>query len=304
MDAFEEIRENLRQTAVLLAQNAKDSAAWQVKERERRARHENEMAERQTRHENEIAKWRAEERERQTRHENEMAKWRVEERERQTRHENEMAERQTRHENEIAKRQTRHENEMAERQTRHENEIAKWRAEDLERWARQDKWQAEIKEWQVEINKLHAETDRKLKSVGQQLGSIGINNGAFAEDSFYNWLEETQTLGGEKYDIVERNLRERKGHSEFDIFMHNGAASVIIEVKYRAHPNDIPKLLANKPVAFRRIYTEYSHHKLYLGLASLVISENLKRMAQEAGIFLLGHKSTGYEVVNEEVQAF
>ena len=166
--------------------------------------------------------------------------------------------------------------------------MAERRAEDRERWAMQDKWQAEMKD--------------KIKSVGQQLGSIGINNGAFAEDVFYNWLEET--LGGEKYDIVERNLRERKGRSEFDIFMHNGVSSVIIEVKYRVHLNDIQDLLAKKPVAFRKIYTEYNHHKLYLGLASLVISEEIKQKAQEAGIFLLGHKSTGYEVVNQKVQAF
>ena len=247
MDAFEEIRENLRQTAALLAQNAKESA-------ERQARHENEMAERQARHENE------------------------------------MAERQACYENEMAKRQIRHENEMAESHEQHKKELAERRAEDRERWARQDKWQAEMKE--------------KIKSVGQQLGSIGMNNGAFAEDVFYNWLGETQTLGGEKYDIVERNIRERKGRSEFDIFMHNGVSSVIIEVKYRAHPNDIRKILTDKPAAFRRIYTEYSHHKLYLGLASLVINEDLKQMAQEAGIFLLGHKSTGYEVVNEKVQVF
>ena len=223
MDA--EIRENLRQTAALLAQNAKDSAEW-------REQHKKEMAERQTHHENEMAKWREQQ----------------------------------------------------------EQERAERRAEDRERWARQDKWQAEMKD--------------KIKSVGQQLGSIGINNGAFAEDVFYNWLEETQTLGGEKYDIIERNLRERKGRSEFDIFMHNGVSSVIIEVKYRAHLNDIQDLLAKKPVAFRKIYTEYNHHKLYLGLASLVISEEIKQKTQEAGIFLLGHKSTGYEVVNEKVQAF
>ena len=182
----------------------------------------------------------------------------------------------------------------AERQARHENEMAKWREQ-------QEKDRAK---WRVGLNKLHAETDRKLKSVGQQLGSIGMNNGAFAEDMFYNWLEETQMLGGEKYDIVERNIRDRKGHSEFDIFMHNGTASVIIEVKYRAHPKDIQNLLAKKPAAFRKVYTEYSHHKLYLGLASLVISEELKQKAQEAKIFLLGHKSTGYEVVNDEVQTF
>ena len=217
MDAFEEIRENLRQTAALLAQNAKNSAEW-------REQHKKEMAERQARHENEMA-------ERQTHHENEMAKWREQQ----------------------------------------EQERAERLAEDRERWARQDKWQAEMKD--------------KIKSVGQQLGSIGINNGAFAEDVFYNWLEETQTLGGEKYDIVERNLRERKGRSEFDIFMHNGVSSVIIEVKYRAHLNDIQDLLANKPAAFRKIYTEYNHHKLYLGLASLVISEEIKQKAQEAGIF-------------------
>ena len=111
---------------------------------------------------------------------------------------------------------------------------------------------------------MHAETDRKLKSVSQQLGSIGMNNGA--EDMFYNW--QTQALGGEKYDIVERT--SATGRATLNLIFLCTTASVIIQVKYRAHPKDIQNLLAKKPVAFRRIYNEYNHHKLYFGLVTWI----------------------------------
>ena len=247
MDTFEEIRENLRQTAALLAKNAKESAAWQVEERERR-----------------------------TRHENEMAKWREQ-------NEKEIAELRKKNEADIA--------EIAELRKKNEAEAAERRAEDRERWARQDKETAEMK--------------KTLKSVGRQLGGIGMNNGAYFEEIVYTSLCDKLMIGGERYDIIERNMPDGWGSTEFDILMHNGVASVIIEVKYRAHLNDIPRLLSKKPAAFRRTYPQYNrHHKLYLGIASGSIYDKLREEAKEAQIFLLGPKGDSYEVVNEKVQAF
>ena len=239
MDAFEEIRENLRQTAAVLAKSAKESA------------------ERQAQHENEMAKWREQ-------HEEEMARWKAEE--------------------------------------------EKWKAEERERWAKHEKWreqhEEELAKRQAKMDKLQEKSERKLESVGQQLGSIGMNNGLHFEEVIFTSLYEKKTLGGEKYETVRRNVTDPHGDTEYDILMHNGEASVIIEVKYRAHINDIYDFLAKKPVAFRNGFTGLGHHRLYLGLASGSTYQKLIDEAKEAGIFLLGPKGDSYEVFNKEVRAF
>ena len=197
---------------------------------------------------------------------------------------------------------------MAKWREQHEKEMAERKIEERERWAKHEKWreqhEEELAKRQAKMDKLQEKSERKLESIGQQLGSIGMNNGLHFEEVIFTSLYEKKTLGGEKYETVRRNVTDPHGDTEYDILMHNGEASVIIEVKYRAHINDIYDFLAKKPVAFRNGFTGLGHHRLYLGLASGSTYQKLIDEAKEAGIFLLGPKGDSYEVFNKEVRAF
>ena len=186
----------------------------------------------------------------------------------------------------VAALQARHEEEMAEWKT----ESAKWRAEERERWAR--------------IDKRLEESERKLDSVSKQLGGIGMNNGAYFEEIIFSSLYEKRTLGGLYYEKIARNVFDINGDTEYDILMINGEAVAIIEVKYRAHLNDIEQFLAQKPVVFRRGFPGLKDHRLYLGIASGSTYKVLIEEAKNAGIFLLGPKGDSHEVLNGEVKTF
>ncbi len=152
-----------------------------------------------------------------------------------------------------------------------------------------------------------AKTDARLEKVAKILGNIGISNGDFAEELFFNSLYANPFLGGLRYDSVERNVPNRRRHrdeGEYDIVMYNGDTVALIEVKYKAHTNDIAKLLKNEPQSFRKTFTEYKDYKFYLGLASTVTYDKLITEAREAGIFLLTQRGQHIEVVNEEVHSF
>ena len=152
-----------------------------------------------------------------------------------------------------------------------------------------------------------AKTDARLNTVAQLLGNIGISNGDFAEELFFNSLYANPLLGGLRYDSVERNVSNRRRHrdeGEYDIVMYNGDTVALIEVKYKAHTNDIDKLLKKEPQNFRKTFTEYKDYKFYLGLASTVTDGKLITEAREAGIFLLTQRGQHIEVVNEEVHSF
>ena len=171
-----------------------------------------------------------------------------------------------------------------------------------------DRDMAELRRSQEKTDAQMAKTDARLEKVAKILGNIGISNGDFAEELFYNSLYANPFLGGLRYDSVERNVVNRRRHrdeGEYDnIVMYNGDTVALIEVKYKAHTNDIAKLLNSEPQNFRKTFTEYKDYKFYLGLASTVTYDKLITEAREAGIFLLTQRGQHIEVVNEEVHSF
>ncbi len=199
-----------------------------------------------------------------------------------------------------------HNREMAElhrSQARTDQQLAQ-NSKDIANLLRsQEKTDAQL----LELRRLQEKTDARLDKVAQLLGNIGISNGDFAEELFFNSLYANPFLGGLRYDSVKRNVsnrRRNRDEGEYDIVMYNGDTVALIEVKYKAHINDIDKLLTKEPQNFRQTFTEYKDYKFYLGLASTVTDGKLITEAREAGIFLLTQRGQHIEVVNEEVHSF
>jgi len=72
----------------------------------------------------------------------------------------------------------------------------------------------------------------------------------------------------------------------------------IIEVKYKAHINDIPDVL-NKAKTFRILSPHYKDFRIYLGLASMSFYPELEEECIEKGIAII--KQVGDTVViNDE----
>jgi len=65
-----------------------------------------------------------------------------------------------------------------------------------------------------------------------------------------------------------------------------GKSVAIIESKYKAHGNDIPKVI-NKAKTFKANYPEYSKHNIYLGLASMVFYSELEKECINQGIAVI-----------------
>ena len=176
-----------------------------------------------------------------------------------------------------------------------------------EQLARTDQQLAQNSKDIANLLRSQEKTDARLEKVAKILGNIGISNGDFAEELFFNSLYANPFLGGLRYDSVKRNVsnrRRNRDEGEYDIVMYNGDTVALIEVKYKAHTNDIAKLLKNEPQNFRQTFTEYKDYKFYLGLASTVTYDKLITEVREAGIFLLTQRGQHIEVVNEEVHCF
>ncbi|MGL4484310.1 MAG: hypothetical protein ACRCUS_05115 [Anaerovoracaceae bacterium] len=66
-----------------------------------------------------------------------------------------------------------------------------------------------------------AEFDRRIDKVNQTLGAWASNQGAFAEEYFFNAFEQGRTtFFGEKFDEIHKNWK--KYEDEYDIVLING----------------------------------------------------------------------------------
>ena len=132
------------------------------------------------------------------------------------------------------------------------------------------------------------ETIRKLDKLGELYGNIEQNQGDVAEEFFFNSLANDTHLGSIHFDDIEKNGHKRRGKTEeeYDIIMTNGEAVGIVEVKYKAHENDLDKL-DRKMQNFKKLFPIYQNYKQYGAIASFQINDSAKREALKRGYFVL-----------------
>ena len=140
-----------------------------------------------------------------------------------------------------------------------------------------------------------ADYEKRMKNLEDRVGSWSTNHGFFAEEYFFNSFDRgNQNFFGEKFDRIEKNIKGVKRVDEYDILLINGKSLGIIEVKYKAHENDVPKVL-KKAETFRINFPKYANHRVYLGLATMAFYPKLEQACINEGIAVI--KQVGDTVV-------
>ena len=142
-----------------------------------------------------------------------------------------------------------------------------------------------------------ADFDRRMKEINKTLGGWANNHGTFAEEYFYNSFENgKKNFFGEHFDEIKKKWSSswQGVEDEYDIVLCNHTAVAIIEVKYKAHVNDIPAVL-KKAETFRILFPNYKDFKIYLGLASLAFYPELEQECIKEGIAII--KQVGDTVI-------
>ena len=150
---------------------------------------------------------------------------------------------------------------------------------------------------QTETDRQMKETDRKMDKLQKMVGGMAENQGSFAEEYFFNSFEQgKRNFFGEKFDEIEKNLKNHwQGlKDEYDIVLFNHTSVALIEVKYKAHINDIPDVL-KKAETFRILFPNYKDFRIYLGLASMSFYPELEEECINNGIAII--KQVGDTVV-------
>ena len=152
-----------------------------------------------------------------------------------------------------------------------------------------------------ETNEQMKRTDARLDKVAKLVGNISNNQGDIAEEFFYNSLSSNPSLNGIEYDFVDKNVTRHSKkdniQDEYDILLINGKDIAIIETKYKAHKNDIDRLLNKKYENFKKLYPEYKDYEHHLGLASFNINDDVKEFALKNNVMLLQRRGDIVETI-------
>jgi hypothetical protein len=154
-----------------------------------------------------------------------------------------------------------------------------------------------IKETDKQLNKTDRQLRRSMKGLSTKIGRWSNNHGYFAEQYFLNSFRRGKhDFFGEKFDEIEKNLVgiEPGYKAEYDIVLINGKSVGIIEVKFKAHQDNIRKIL-DKAVSFRVNFPKFANHQILLGLASFVFSTDVEDDCIREGIAII--KQVGKSVV-------
>jgi hypothetical protein len=154
------------------------------------------------------------------------------------------------------------------------------------------------KESDARFEKIQMDYEKRMKKMEENMGNWSNNHGSFAEEYFFNSFEdEQQDFFGEHFNDIDKNLKPPKKNNlkdEYDIVMYNDSYVAIVETKFKAHKNDIQKVI-KKAETFRILCPDYKNYKIYLGLASLSFYPELEEECIENGIAII--KQVGDTVV-------
>ena len=173
---------------------------------------------------------------------------------------------------------------------------------------------AKIAQMQAENERIltekQAETDRIVKETSKNidkiLGKWGNNLGSFAEEYFFNSFEKGEkNFFGKKFDEITKHLSLFwKGlQDEYDIVMYNDDAVAIIEVKFKAHINDIETVL-KKAETFKILSPNHKDFKIFLGLASMSFYPELELACKEKGIAVIKQVGEKVVIIDEGLKAY
>jgi tRNA G37 N-methylase Trm5 len=150
-----------------------------------------------------------------------------------------------------------------------------------------------------------AKTDAKYASTIEMLNGITESQGLVAEEFFFNSLADALKVGGVQYDGITSNVKRKANGKqvEIDLLLDNGSSLAIIEVKYRARTKNVEQL--QKTIAtYRELFPHHKDFKIYGGIASFNLDDEVTAHAHEQGFFVLKRKGELMEVDTQGMKAF
>ena len=148
-------------------------------------------------------------------------------------------------------------------------------------------------------------TDAKLDRLAAMYGGVSDNQGAAAEEFFFNSLSASKQIGSIHFDDVQSKVYGGRigAQQEYDLVLLNGDSAAIVEVKYKVHPSSLAQL--QKQLALFKVhFPEHKNMKLYGGVAGFSVPDEVTEQAHAQGYFVLKRLGETFAVDAQGMKAF
>ncbi len=153
----------------------------------------------------------------------------------------------------------------------------------------------------LETDKKFQATDRKIDRLAKLYGGVSENSRDVAEEFFRKGLESSRVLFGIPYDQVARlEKKTRQLQGDFDIVLYNGDYMIVIEVKYKLHPDDVADFIKRKLPTFKPLFSEYADKKIIGAVAAMSVPTDSYQLAEKNGLLVLTQSGENISVMNPE----
>ena len=151
----------------------------------------------------------------------------------------------------------------------------------------------------------------RIDKLGALLGSSQKNLSDMLEEFLHNSVFQTARedgtieLWGIMFDYIVKSMKNRIGkiEGEFDFALFNCDSIALVEVKNKAHINDLakfPRMIAN----FRTLFPMYKDYQIYIGIASMHINDEIVQECRENGYGVIKIAGEVVEPMPLQVKAF
>ncbi len=152
-----------------------------------------------------------------------------------------------------------------------------------------------------ETEKKMQETDRKIDKLAKLYGNVSENSKDVAEEFFKRGLEARNSIFGIEYKEVDHlERRSKKLQGEFDIVLHNSRYVIVIEVKYKLHPDDVTDFIERRLPKFRPLFHEYADKTILGAVAGMSVPTDSYNLAEKHGLLVLTQSGENITVMNPE----
>ena len=145
------------------------------------------------------------------------------------------------------------------------------------------------------------------KDLNRQIGGMSKSNGDMAEEFFFNAFRRDKIFMNEKYDQIHKGYFYSIDdiRNEFDIVFINGKSIAIVEVKYKAKPENIDiEHLISRAERFKKFSPIYKNHNIYIGVAAMSFKKGLASDLHQAGIVTVHPVGKKMVIYDKEAKVF
>ena len=163
-------------------------------------------------------------------------------------------------------------------------------------------------EFDKRLEKMAAENEKHIQEMRKNIRGISLSNGMMAEEFIFNSLEKDKTFSGIKFDFIRKNVpivsEDYQTKTELDVLMVNGDSVAIVETKYKVEKDDIIDLINEKLAYFREYFSEFSKHKVVLGIGGMSFLKDAKTFAKKKGIGIIKIDNDKVEFHTENIKIY